>query len=175
MGGKMRKSLNDVKEKGETTPKPGIQENTSNERAQMEKKKLIKCQKTKCHYDRYSYRTSECLELHERLQHQQGKQRVQVQEMKEKNYRAKFKLREHRCWGNPREDTCVNLYRATNEDAPEEEIEYVDENGKLYVSIFTFKENRPSSKKMNDRFKRRIICKEKECKGHELLTEECLG
>ena len=47
--------------------------------------------------------------------------------MKEKNYRAKFKLREHRCWGNPREDTCVNLYRVTNEDAPEEDIEYHDE------------------------------------------------
>ena len=94
--------------------------------------------------------------------------------MKEKNYRAKFKQREHRCWGNPREDTCVNLYRVTNEDAPEEDIEYVDGNGKFYVSIFTFKENAPINKKMIDRFKRRIICKEKECKGYELLTEECL-
>ena len=36
--GKMRKSLNETKGKGETTPKPGIQENTSNERVQMEKK-----------------------------------------------------------------------------------------------------------------------------------------
>ena len=36
--GKMRKSLNEMKEKGETTPKPGIQENTSNEGAQMGKK-----------------------------------------------------------------------------------------------------------------------------------------
>ena len=121
----MRKSLNETKGIGETTPKPGIQENTSNEGAQMEKKKLIKCQKTKCHNDRYFYRTSECLELHERLQHQQGKEKIQ--EMKEKNYRAKFKQREHRCWGNPREDTCVNLYRVTNEDAPEEDIEYHDE------------------------------------------------
>ena len=36
--GKMRKSLNETKGIGETTPKPGIQENTSNEGAQMEKK-----------------------------------------------------------------------------------------------------------------------------------------
>ena len=27
---------------------------------------------------------------------------------------------------------------------------------------------------MTDRFKRRVVCKEKECKGYELLTEECL-
>ena len=67
-----------MKGKGETTPKPGIQKNNSNEGTQTEKKKPIKC-----HNDRYIYRTSECLELHERLQHPQGKEKIQ--KMKEKN------------------------------------------------------------------------------------------
>ena len=74
----------------------------------------------------------------------------------------------------PREDTCVNLFKVTNEDAPKENVDLVDKNGKFYNSIFTFKENAPINKKMTDRFKRRVVCKEKECKGYELLTEECL-
>ena len=77
-----------MKGKGETTPKPGIQKNNSNEGTQTEKK-TIKCQKARCYNDRYIYRTLECLELHERLQHPHGKEKVQ--EMKENNYRAKFK------------------------------------------------------------------------------------
>ena len=71
-----------MKGKGEMTPKPGIQKSNSNEGTQTEKKKPIKCQKAKCHNDRYIYRTLECLELHERLQHPQGKEKVQ--ETKEK-------------------------------------------------------------------------------------------
>ena len=95
--------------------------------------------------------------------------------MKEKNYRAKFKQREHRCWDNPREDTCVNLFRVTDEDAPEERTELVDEDGKFYHSIFTFKENAPINKrKMTDCYKERIVCKETECERYELLTERCL-
>ena len=37
----MRKSLNEMKGKGETTPKPGIQKNNSNEGTQTEKKLKI--------------------------------------------------------------------------------------------------------------------------------------
>ena len=36
--GKLRKSLNETKGKGETTPKPGIQKNNSNDGTQTEKK-----------------------------------------------------------------------------------------------------------------------------------------
>ena len=70
--------------------------------------------------------------------------------MKKKNYRSKFRQGEHRCWDNPREDTCVKLFRVTDEDAPEEKKELVDENGKFYNSIFTFKDNALINKK-NDR------------------------
>ena len=41
------------------------------------------------------YKTPECLELHERLQHQQGREKIQ--ELEEKNYRTVFRQREHRC------------------------------------------------------------------------------
>ena len=81
--GKLRKSLNEMKGKGETTPKTEILKNNSNEGTQTEKIKPIKCQKAKCHNDSHIYRTLECLELHERLQHPKGKGKVQ--EMKEKN------------------------------------------------------------------------------------------
>ena len=68
-----------------------------------------------------------------------------------KNYRAVFRQREHRCSGNPVDATCVILYRVTDEDAPEDKIELVDENGKFYNSCFTFKECTPINKTMADR------------------------
>ena len=40
-----------------------------------------------------------------------------------------------------------------NEDTPEDQIEWVDENGKIYNSIFTFKEDPPIEKRMVDLFK----------------------
>ena len=67
----------------------------------------------------------------------------------------------------------MNLYRVTNEDIPESRVERVNEYGKLYNSIFTFREDVPIEKKA-DLFERRIICKEKECNRFELLTKECL-
>ena len=70
-----------------------------------------------------------------------------------------FRQREQRCWGNPGEATCVNLYRVTDKDAPEDKIELVDENGKFYNSCFTFKECTPINKTMADCFKRRVVCK----------------
>ena len=85
-----------------------------------------------------------------------------------------FRQMEHRCWCNPEEATCVNLYRVTDEDAPEDKIELVDENGKFYNSCFTFKECTPINKTMADHFKRRVVCEEKGCQRYELLMENCL-
>ena len=65
---------------------PGLPKNYSNEGTQNEKKKSIKCQKARCFNDQYTNKTPECLELHERLHHQQGREKIQ--ELKEKNYRA---------------------------------------------------------------------------------------
>ena len=76
-----------------------------------------------------------------------------------------FRQREHICWGNPGEATCVNLYRVTDEDVPEEKIELMDENGKFYNSSFTFKECTLIKKTMAE---------EKGCKRYKLLTENFL-
>ena len=62
----------------------------------------------------------------------------------EKNTRTKrkkvtFRKREQRCWNNKREDTCVNLYRIIKEEDISGNLEHVDENDKIYNSIFTFK------------------------------------
>ena len=45
------------------------------------------------------------------------------------------------------EDTCVNLYKVTNEDTPENPVEWVYEEGKIYNSIFTLREDAPKEKK----------------------------
>ena len=49
--------------------------------------------------------------------------REKIQELKEKNYRALFRKRKYRCWNRKGEDTCVKLYRVTNEDTSENQIE----------------------------------------------------
>ena len=85
-----------------------------------------------------------------------------------------FIKREHRCWNKREEDTCVDLFIVRNEDTPGDQIEYVDKNGKIYNTIFTFKEGASIEKRMADLFKRRVICEEKEFNRCELLTEECL-
>ena len=60
-----------------------------------------------------------------------------------------------------------------NKDTPGNHVEWVDENGKIYSSLFTFKEDAPI-KKMAELFERRIICEEKECNRYELLMEKWL-
>ena len=72
--------------RGEATPRPGVQKGSSGEEAQTEKRKPVECQRTGCHGDRCMCRTLECLELHERLQHPQGKEKVR--KMKEGNCRV---------------------------------------------------------------------------------------
>ena len=59
-----------------------------------------------------------------------------------------------------REHTCVNLFRVTIKDTPGNQVKWVDENGKIYNSIFTFKKN-TNRRKMADLFERKIICKER--------------
>ena len=57
---------------------------------------LLRCIDAKCHNERYTCKIKECLELRDKLHHsQQGREKVQ--ELKEKNYRAVFKKREHIC------------------------------------------------------------------------------
>ena len=56
----------------------------------------------------------------------------------------------------------MDLYRVRNVDTPGNQLEWVDENGKICKSIFTFKEDAPIQKKMTVFFKRRVIYEEKE-------------
>ena len=70
-----------------------------------------------------------------------------VQEPKERYYRAVFRKRQHRCWNRCREDTCANLFKVMNEDTPKYQVEWVDENGKIYNSIFNFKKDASIEKK----------------------------
>ena len=77
-----------------------------------------------------------------------------IQELKERSYRAVFRKRERRCWSRRGEDICVNLFRVRNEDTPENQIEYMDSNGKKYNSKFIFKETASMEKKMADLFKK---------------------
>ena len=44
------------------------------------------------------------------------------------------------------EDTCMNLYRVINEDTSGNPV-YVDENRKIYNSIYYFKEGMKTNKK----------------------------
>ena len=48
------------------------------------------------------------------------------------------------------EGTCVNSYRVTNEDTPENQVKWMNEEGKIYNSIFTFREDAPIEKQMAD-------------------------
>ena len=51
----------------------------------------------------------------------------------------------------------------------------MDEDGKIYNSIFTFRVDEPIEKQMADLFERRILYEEKECTRYGLLMEECLN
>ena len=77
----------------------------------------LRCKSVKCHNERYTYKTNKCLKLYDKFHHSQQR-REKVQELKERNYRAVFKKREHRCWNRREENTCVNLFRVRNEDKP---------------------------------------------------------
>ena len=97
----------------------------------------------KCYNERYKYKTTECLEQHDRLHHSQHR-KEKVQELKERNYRAIFRKREHGCWSNRDEDTYVNLYRVINKDTSGNPV-YMDKNRKIYNSIYNFKECMPTN------------------------------
>ena len=90
-----------------------------------------------------------------------NREEKKVEELKERNYRTIFMKREHRCWNRRREDICVDLSRVRNEDTPGNQIKYIDENRKIYNSIFAFKEDAPTEKRIAELFKRRTICKKK--------------
>ena len=77
-------------------------------------------------------------EQHDRLHHSQHGKEI-VQELKERNYRAIFRKRDHRCWKNRGEDICLNLYKVINED--------VEGNDIIYNNIYNFKESIPTNKK----------------------------
>ena len=59
-----------------------------------------------------------------------------------------------------------------NKDISGKEIEYVDKNGKIYNTTFTFKKDAITEKIMAGLFKRRVICKKKEHNRYEQLIEE---
>ena len=89
---------------------------------------------------------NECLELHDKLQHSQQMQKRHL---------------------------CTSV-QGTIEDTLRNQVERVDENGKIYNSIFTYKEDAPIEKKMSDLFEIRILSEEEECNKYELLTQEFL-
>ena len=66
----------------------------------------------------------------------------------------------------------MNLLRVTNTRTPGNQVEWVDENGKIYDCIFTLKEDAPIKNKMADLFERNIW-DEKECYRYKLLMKEC--
>ena len=150
-------------------PKPGQPKKHTNEGTQIKKKDPIRCKSAKCHNECYKYQTTKCQEQHDKLHNSQhGKENVQ--ELKERNYRSLFRKREHKCWNN-REDTCLNLYRVINEDTSGNPVN-VDKNGKIYNSIYNFKEGIPTIEKMADLFEMRIMCKEEKCNRYELLATD---
>ena len=53
------------------------------------------------------------------------------------------------------------LNRVRNEDAPEVQIKWVDENGKIFKNIFTFKMDAFKAKRMADLFRWIVMCEEK--------------
>ena len=69
----------------------------------------------------------------------------------------------------------MNLYRVTNYDAPENQVECVDEEGKINNCIFTCRVDALIEKQLNDFFERKIICKKKEGNRYKLITEECFN
>ena len=74
--------------------KPRLQKNNPNKEIQIRKSDPLRGKNAKCHNDCYVYKRKQCLELHDRLRYsQEGKERVE--EMKEINYKAIFKKREH--------------------------------------------------------------------------------
>ena len=66
--------------------------------------------------------------------------------MKERSYRTVFKEKNTDVETVKEKISCENMYRVTNEDTPENQAEWVDDNGKIYNSIFTFKEDAPIEK-----------------------------
>ena len=88
---------------------------------------------------------------HDKLHHSQYR-KERVQEQKERNYRAIFRNREHRCWNNRGEDTCVNLHWVINEDTLGNPV-YMDENGKIYNSIYNTRRVCQQLKKWQTSFK----------------------
>ena len=57
----------------------------------------------------------------------------------------------------------MDLFRLRNKDTPGNQIEYVDENRKIYNSILTFKKDATIEKRMTDLFKMKVIYEEKGC------------
>ena len=73
-----------------------------------------------------------------------------------------------------KKDTYVTLYRATNEDTPENQVEWVDKEGKIYNSTFTFRKDTHIEKEIAEFFERKILYEEKEWNRYQLLMDECL-
>ena len=59
------------KRKSEMVPKPGLPKEHTNEGTQTMKKDPIRCKSAKWYDDGYKYKTTECLEQHNRLHHSQ--------------------------------------------------------------------------------------------------------
>ena len=61
---RIRKTQSERKRESEMGPKPGLLKNNSNDGAQIRKTGPLRCKSTKCHNDRYAYKTRECLKIH---------------------------------------------------------------------------------------------------------------
>ena len=85
--------------------------------------------KAKCLNDLDVYNTKECLELHDKLPHSQ-QEREKIKELKERNYREIRDI----VTEEEKIPVWICIGWQTNQ------VEWVDENGKMYNSIFIFKE-----------------------------------
>ena len=68
---RIRKAHRERKREIEIGPKPGLPKYYSNEGTQNKNCSALRCKRAKCHNDCYTYKTKQCLELHDKLNHLQ--------------------------------------------------------------------------------------------------------
>ena len=137
----IRKTYGKRKGESERISNPGLPKKNSNKGTQNENSVLIRCKSTKCHIEHYKFKTKECLELLDKF-FSQNREKNKIHELKERNYRSVFRKREHGCWNRKGEDIYINLYRVTNEHTPENQVEWVGKEEKIYNNLFTVRKTK---------------------------------
>ena len=133
------------------------------------KKDPIRCKSAKCYNEHFKYKTTECLEQHDRLHpSQHGKEKVQ--ELKETNYRdialqekKAQMLEQHRRRYLHEPIQCNKWRKPSKRGRKRKNIwQYIHLQGECAIK-----------QKMANFYKMRIVCEEEKCNRYELLPEEC--